>query len=98
MKGKRVLLAVITPCKTDGKDATKLLTEYSRLQECIVTDLQAIQCVVGRVRRGTKTWGIIDRSTDEARPEFISEVEGTRQQMTEHKDHNELEDDEDEFF
>jgi hypothetical protein len=76
MKGKRRLLAVITPCKTDGKDATKVVTEYVKLQGTIVTDLQAVQCVVGRARR-RNTWGIIDRGTDSTRPEFISEVEGT---------------------
>jgi hypothetical protein len=81
MKGKRQLLAVITPCKTDGKDATKPVTEYTMFHKTIVTDLQSVQCVVGRVRR-RNTWGIIDRSMDEARPEFISQVEGTRGQMT----------------
>lgn len=82
MQETRQLLAVITPCKTDGKDATTdTVTEYTKFQETIITDLQSVQCVVGRVRRGTKTWGIIDRSTDEARPVFISEVEGSRKEM-----------------
>jgi hypothetical protein len=79
MKSKRHLLAVITPCKTDGKDATKVVTEYTKLYKPIVTDLQAVQCVIGRAQRRGKTWGIIDRSMDETRPEFISKVEGTRQ-------------------
>ena len=78
MRGTRQLLAVITPCKTNGNDATTSLTEYTKLQATLVTDLQAIQCVVGRGCRRHKTWGIIDRSTDEVRPEFITDVEGTQ--------------------
>jgi hypothetical protein len=90
MKGKRQLLAVITPCKTDGKDATKLVAEYTKSQETLVTDLQVVQCVIGRVCRG-KIWGVIDRSMDEARPEFLSQVEGTRRVEKNAKDLDESE-------
>jgi hypothetical protein len=95
MGGTRQLLAVITPCQMNRIDATISLTEYTKLQATLVTDLQAVQCVVGRCRRGPKIWGIIDRSTDEARPEFITDIEGTEQPK-----HNGSKgsDDEDEFF
>ena len=70
LRGKRRLLAVITPCVTNGKDATNQLTIYNETTTQIVTDLQAVECVVGRVltRNG---WGIIDRSGDSSRTEFI---------------------------
>jgi hypothetical protein len=70
LRGKTRLLAVITPCVTYGKDATNQLTIYNDTTTQIVTDLQAIECVVGRVltRNG---WGIIDRSGDFSRTEFI---------------------------
>ena len=70
LRGKTRLLAVITPCVTNGKDATKQLTMYNDTTTQIVTDLQAVECVVGRVltRNG---WGIIDRSGDSSRTEFI---------------------------
>jgi hypothetical protein len=73
--GKRRLLAVVIPCKTEGKDATKVVTEYNGFRAPIVTDLQAIQQVVGHVQR-RNTWCIIDRSTEEARPIFISGEDG----------------------
>lgn len=65
------LLAVITPCSTRGQDAAQCYTTYSNTTVQIVTDLQAVQCVVGRVKsRGS--WGIIDRSGNSVRTEFIS--------------------------
>ena len=85
---------MITPCKTDGKDATKVVTEYTLSTATIVTDLQAVQCVVGCVQR-QKTWGIIDRSMDEARPEFISSVEGAYQDIKKGGNSQEEEDEED---
>jgi len=91
---------VITPYKTDGKDATKVVTEYTLSTATIVTDLQAVQCVVGRVQR-QKTWGIIDRSMDEAMPEFVSSVEGAYQDKkggNSQKDDNEEGEDENFFF
>lgn len=67
------LLAVITPCNTKGKDATKQVVEYTTSTTRIVTDLLVVQCVVGRVQRGNK-WGIIDRSGEQARTEFVMRV------------------------
>lgn len=53
-----------------GIDATQELTMYQLTTTEVVTDLQAIQCAVGRVQtRGE--WGIIDRSASLARTEFI---------------------------
>lgn len=65
------LLAVIRPCATRNEDATTSIVEYEGYTTPIVTDLQTVQCVIGRVRRGKK-WGIIDRSGDIARTQFIS--------------------------
>lgn len=70
LRGKTRLLAVITPCITNGKDATNQLTIYNDTTTQIVTDLQAVECVVGRVLTRNR-WGIIDRSGDSSRTEFI---------------------------
>ena len=74
-RGKLRLLAHITPCKTDGKDATQELTFYRTETALIVTDLATIRAVIGRVqtRGGPSTsrhWGIIDRSTTLAKTNF----------------------------
>jgi hypothetical protein len=70
LRGKVLLLAVITPCVTRGQDATKVVVKYSRTTTDVVTDLQAVECVVGRAF-SRKGWGIIDRSGDFSRTEFI---------------------------
>jgi hypothetical protein len=77
-RGKLRLLAHITPCKTDGKDATQELTLYRTETAPIITDLATIRAVIGRVQTtgglGTqKRWGIIDRSTALARTTFEDE-------------------------
>ena len=70
-KNTLFLLAVITPCSTGGQDAVQGHVTYSYTTAQIVTDLRAVQCVVGRVKsRGC--WGILDRSGNLARTEFIS--------------------------
>jgi hypothetical protein len=74
-RGKLRLLAHITPCKTDGKDATLELTSYRTQTAPIITDLATIRAIVGRVQTtgGHETqrhWGIIDRSTASARATF----------------------------
>jgi hypothetical protein len=70
--GTMILLAVITPCITIGKDAAKesRLTTYQHTTTQIVTDLRAISAVVGRVQTRNR-WGIVDRSQDSSRTEFI---------------------------
>ena len=69
-RGETRLFAVITPCITNGRDATKHVTVYTDTTTQIVTDLQAVQCVVGRVQTRNR-WGIVDRSGDFSRTEFI---------------------------
>lgn len=71
LKGNIRLLAIITPCETEGEDATKELLMYKKMTTQIATDLQCVECVVGRAET-RKNWGIIDRSGDFARTEFIS--------------------------
>jgi hypothetical protein len=93
LKGKRRLLAVVTPCKTEGKDATKVVTEYTAFRATIVTDLQAIQHVIGRAKR-RNTWGIIDRSMEEARPVFISGEEGSSERILDENEDGSSENDE----
>ena len=70
MSGTERLLAVITPCATAGKDATKEVTYYTATTTPIVTDLQTIIASVGRVHsRGE--WLIVDRSGGLLHPEFV---------------------------
>lgn len=69
-QGKTVLLAVITPCVTSGKDATKTLTTYSQTMAQVVTDLRTISSVIGRVWTRNR-WGIVDRSEETSRTEFV---------------------------
>ena len=66
----RYLLAVVTPCSTGGKDATRELTTYTETTTPVVIDLRTVECVVGRVQRGNQ-WGIVDRSGDYARTIFV---------------------------
>ncbi|KJA13854.1 hypothetical protein HYPSUDRAFT_151076, partial [Hypholoma sublateritium FD-334 SS-4] len=70
-RGKMVLLAVITPCMTKGMDAAKKLTTYKDTTTTIVTDVRAVSSVVGQVR-SRKKWGIVDRSGEYARTDFIA--------------------------
>ncbi|KAH9911718.1 uncharacterized protein B0H18DRAFT_1163387 [Fomitopsis serialis] len=71
-----ILLALLTPCQTHGRDATEELTWYTTYLKPRILDIKAIQCVVGRVYSRNK-WGIIDRSDDQARTLFVdTEVEG----------------------
>ena len=70
LRGKRLLLALLTPSSTNGKDATKKVVTYVETTTQIVTDLQAVSCVVGRIQTRNR-WGIIDHSGDLARTEFI---------------------------
>ena len=59
---------------------------YSKMTTTIVTDLRAIQGVVGRVKMRNE-WGIIDRSDKSVRTEFISN------EIEESEDREELDDD-----
>jgi hypothetical protein len=69
LAGKTLLLALIRPCQTGGRDATKEETRYSRNLASIITDLRNVKGVVGRVEsRGE--WTIIDRRNSFAKPAF----------------------------
>ena len=46
--GKTVLLAVITPCVTLEKDATKTVTTYSQTTTQVITDLRTILSVIDK--------------------------------------------------
>ncbi|KAJ7450205.1 hypothetical protein FB451DRAFT_1146475 [Mycena latifolia] len=69
------LLAVITPCKTLGKDAAKKITAYKDMTKPIVTDLRTISAVVGRVETRGR-WAITDRTGGLVKPMFIADDEG----------------------
>ena len=74
-RGKLRLLACITPCKTDGKDASEELTFYYTETAPIITNLATVRAVIGRVQTtggptSRKRWGVIDRSTALVRPSF----------------------------
>jgi hypothetical protein len=75
-RGKLHLLAHITPCKTDGKDAMQELTDYCTETAPIVTDLGTIHAVIGRVRT-RKCYGIIDRSSISVRATFEVDSESS---------------------
>ncbi len=77
LAGSTILLAVITPCKTKGEDATQVLTMYKKYAADIVIDVNAVEAVVGRVR-SRKSWGIVDRSSALARTVFSTEHDGDR--------------------
>ena len=70
LRGSIALLAVITPCVTMGKDAAKVTTTYQHTTTQVVTDLRTVSSVIGRVRTRNR-WGIIDRSEDSSRTEFV---------------------------
>ena len=70
LQGTTVLLAAITPCITMGKDAAKEMTTYQLTTMQVITDLRTINAVFRRVRTRNR-WGIIDRSEDSSRTEFI---------------------------
>ena len=67
LTGRTIMIALLTPCQTAGKDATKELTSYTRKLATIATDLQNIQSVVSQLQ----TWGewyIIDHGGEYASP------------------------------
>jgi hypothetical protein len=73
LSGKDRVLAVISPCKrTKGKDAALEITSYRELGDPIVTDLQAVVAVVGKMETRGR-WYIIDRTGGLIRPEFVRE-------------------------
>lgn len=70
LTGDIQLLAVITPYRTGGKDAALDIVFHSQALTPIVTDIQSITSVVGRIQTRGKRY-IIDRTGGMIRPEFI---------------------------
>ncbi|KAJ7028857.1 hypothetical protein C8F04DRAFT_883391, partial [Mycena alexandri] len=71
LAGKRHLLAVITPCKnTKGKDASLEITNHNGFTSLLVTDLQSVVAVVGRIQTRGR-WALVDRTGGLIRPQFI---------------------------
>ncbi|KAG8929626.1 hypothetical protein FRC01_004015 [Tulasnella sp. 417] len=73
---KHHILGFVTPCKTEGKDATSELVLYpngpSGLQPQRFISLSSIECAVGRVKSRDRWW-IVDRSDGLARTSFMDE-------------------------
>lgn len=65
-----IILAAIRTCKVEDKNtlAASVLDihDYSAMGELHVTDITGVQCLVGRVKDGSR-WSIIDRSGSLAR-------------------------------
>ncbi|KAE9407425.1 hypothetical protein BT96DRAFT_809662 [Gymnopus androsaceus JB14] len=72
MRNTTRLLAVLTPCVTKGRDATEGVVVYNKMNASIVTDLQTISAVIGRIA-SQKKWGIVDRSNGLADTVFVNE-------------------------
>lgn len=76
-KPTHYLLAGITGCKTNGKDATLERVTYTKMDSAPrVVDLRAIAAVIGRVpisRAKPPSIGIIDRSKQQARTQFVED-------------------------
>lgn len=71
LQGKLLLVATITPCVTQGKDATKENVLYRKYAASVMVDLRVVEATVGRVQTRGR-WGIIDRSGDGARTIFTN--------------------------
>jgi hypothetical protein len=76
LRGKTCLLALVIPCNTDGRDATKEPTTYTTVAAPVITDLCAIKAVVGRVQSRGK-WTVVDRSREIAHAAFAEEGDET---------------------
>jgi hypothetical protein len=78
LQSKTLLLALISPFKTNGVDAA-LQTVFYKSSESLatlVTDLRNIKACVGRVESRGK-WGLIDRDIQLVQPSFAAgDVEG----------------------
>ena len=60
------LLGLVNTCKSEplGGDAAKEVVSYTNSNLAIFINLNAIQCVIGRIRVGDRRWGIMDHSGD----------------------------------
>ncbi|KAF9230875.1 hypothetical protein BU15DRAFT_56778 [Melanogaster broomeanus] len=74
LAGRTIIIVLVTPCQTNGTDATQGFTSYNRKLATIATDLRNVKAVVGRFKtRGE--WVIIDRSGAYAQPLFDPEAD-----------------------
>ncbi|EGO28981.1 hypothetical protein SERLADRAFT_432993 [Serpula lacrymans var. lacrymans S7.9] len=81
LSGRGLLLAVITPCKTEGKDAALEVAVYGGLAAAIATDIRDIKAVVGQVKTRGR-WGIIDRTSGLASVAFThQDTEGVESEF-----------------
>jgi hypothetical protein len=71
-----VILAAIRTCDLDDDEATAGLDfhYYSRTGALHFVDATSIQCLVGRIKDGSK-WAIVDRSGSLARAVYVDEDE-----------------------
>jgi len=61
LRAKTLILALITPCKTDGNDASESIVGYKEFAAPVIMDIRSIKAVVGRVQTRGEIF-IIDRS------------------------------------
>ena len=79
--GNTFLLAIVTPCKTQCKDAREELTCYKDVHTKLAVDVRSITAVVGRVKTRQK-WYIVDQfdaaipTFDELNEKNGNEIEG----------------------
>ena len=79
-KDSTAILALVTLCKTNGKDASSEPVWYEKMETVRAFSVTTIDCVIGRIKVGNR-WGIIDRSYGSQRammhelwePEYESE-------------------------
>lgn len=74
---RRHLLALITGCETDGRDATKEPVSYTKMNSFMhAIDLAAVGAVIGRLQYGSvsPSWAIVDRSGELARAVFTDDA------------------------
>ena len=71
LRTKTILLALISPFKTNGVDAALQTVFYkpSESPAALVTDLRNIKACIGRVESRGK-WGLIDRDSQLVQPSF----------------------------
>lgn len=74
-----LLLVLVRPVKTDGKDTALMTIIFSQYLAPIITDLQNVKAVVGRAET-QKHWGIVAHSVGIAKPAFaLDETEDYHQ-------------------
>lgn len=78
VRAQRHVLAVITPCVTNGLDAREERVTYTDMGPLCVIDVNAVGSVIGRFEfgfTGHQQWAILDRSTALASAVFVDEHE-----------------------